>query len=401
MGVLSKIYKILISKKIFSYPKKKSLLIYDENTYNSGYKNFFDKDNSFIFDTRYKKLYILLYFKAILKKILLFSEERIFQLYTIEVIKIVNPKYIINFSHHTFIFWDLKKHFKNIVFIICQHHISLGYDGKYHLNPILEAKSRFREKKRIDHIFLWGKAMTEGFKNCLEGNFYHSGSIKNNIYKNIKSENNKDLLFMSQYMNWRVDEKIPIEDGTFISRYKFKLIERKAALNILNEYCLDNNLNLVIAPRSFKKKDLEEEKNYYEKILNKKNFKFLNRNHPFQVYEFFNQYKYFVVIDCSTGYEAMARGKRVAHLNFVYDVSRVSGGKGNRYGWPGNFNLKGPFWTNQANKEEVYRCLDFIFKTDDKNWEETKKKYIDPIILYDEENKIFKSKLKKIGLKIK
>ena len=176
MGVLNKIYKILIAKKIFLYPKKKSLFIYDENTYKSGYENLFDKDSSFIFDTRYKKLYILLYFKAILKKILFFSKERIFQLYTIEVIKIVNPKYIISFSHYTLIFWDLKKHFKDITFIICQHHISLGYDGKYHLNPILMAKERFKNKKKIDHIFLWGDAMIKGFKECLDGNFYQSGS---------------------------------------------------------------------------------------------------------------------------------------------------------------------------------------------------------------------------------
>ena len=102
-------------------------------------------------------------------------------------------------------------------------------------------------------------------------------------------------------------------------------------------------------------------KNYYENILNGGKFKFLDRTKEFQIYDYFNEYKYYVVIDCSTGYEALARGKKVAHLNIVYDVSRVSGGKNNRYGWPGQFDLKGPFWTNKASKEEIFRCLDFIF----------------------------------------
>ena len=74
-----------------------------------------------------------------------------------------------------------------------------------------------------------------------------------------------------------------------------------------------------------KKKDLDLEKNYYENILNGGKFKFLDRTKEFQIYDYFNEYKYYVVIDCSTGYEALARGKKVAHLNIVYDVSRVSG----------------------------------------------------------------------------
>ena len=70
--------------------------------------------------------------------------------------------------------------------------------------------------------------------------------------------------------------------------------------------------------------------------------------------------------------------------------------EGHRYGWPGNFNLKGPFWTNEGNKEEIFRCLDFIFQTSDSEWEVVKKKFIDPIIIFDEENKNFKIILRKL-----
>ncbi len=403
MEEFKKIFKILRAKKLFSKPKKKELFIYDENTFRSGYADFFHKNDCFIFDTRYKKLYFFLYIKAIFKKIIFFSKERIFQLYTIEVIRVVDPKYIICFSHYTLIFWDLKKYFKNITFIICQHHISLGYNGKYHLNPILMAKERYKNKKKIDHVFLWGKGMIEGFKECLDGNFYQSGSIKNNRYKNLKIENNKDLIFMSQYQNWLNSSQIqiPLEDGTSVLKYDFNFNERKIVLNILHEYCLSHNLNLVIAPRQYHQKDFNEEKEYYNKILNGKKFIFLSRTKQFQVYEEFNKYKYFAVIDCSTGYEAMARGRRVAHLNVVYDLSGVSGGKNHRFGWPCNFDLKGPFWTNKASKTEIFRCLDFIFQTKDEDWVEIKKKYIDPIIIYDEGNKAFKNNLKKIGLKVK
>ena len=398
--ILKKILKLFSSKKKIILPKKKRLFIYDSNTYRTGYENFLTTDETFVFDVRYESLYIILYFKAMLIKLFFFSNQKIIQLYTIEVIKVVNPEFLICFSHYTFAFWELKKHFKNKTFIMCQHTIALGYDGEYHPNPILLAKKKFKEKEKIDHIFLWGEAMISGYKQCLDGKFYTCGSIKNNFNKNKKIENEKDLVFMSQYFDKEDHIQIPIEDGTYISRYEFKLKERSEALKLLYQYCLNNNLNLVIAPRSFKKKDLDSEKNYYENILNGGKFKFLDRTKEFQIYDYFNEYKYYVVIDCSTGYEALARGKKVAHLNIVYDVSRVSGGKNNRYGWPGQFDLKGPFWTNKASKEEIFRCLDFIFKTNERDWNEIKQKYVDPIIIYDEENSTFKNNLKKIGLKI-
>ena len=219
--------------------------------------------------------------------------------------------------------------------------------------------------------------MIEEFKKCLDGKFYKTGSIKNNSFKNEVVDNENDLLFMSQYQNiYNINEtKIPLENGNYIRKYDLNFRERKVVLDILYEYCLKNNLNLVIAPRSFKNENYEEEKNYYKKILGEKKYKFLNRTNEFQVYEEFNRYKYFAVIDCTTGYEAMSRGRRVAHLNVVYDLSKISGGKNNRFGWPGKFDLKGPFWTNKGNKDEIFRCLDFIFKTSDSDWEETKKIY--------------------------
>tara|TARA_B100001540_G_scaffold313534_1_gene336653 strand:- start:505 stop:1716 length:1212 start_codon:yes stop_codon:yes gene_type:complete len=402
MKLINKLIQILISKKILKFPPKKEIFIYDENIFRSGYAHFFENTKCFIFETRYKELFLFLFLKAIFKKFFFLSHLPIFKIYTIEVIKVVNPKFLICFSHYTLMFWDLKKYFKDKIFIICQHHISLGYDGKYHPNTIVEARKKFKNRNQIDHIFLWGEAMINEFQKHLDGKFYKSGSIKNNTFKNQSTKNESDLLFMSQYHNWLNSNKtrIPLENGKDISKYEFNFKERKIVLNILYEYCLNKNLNLVIAPRQFNKKNYDEEKNYYEKILEGKKFTFLKRTKQFQVYEEFNRYKYFAVIDCSTGYEAMSRGKRVAHLNVVYDLSNVSGGRSHRYGWPGNFNLKGPFWTNEGNKEEIFRCLDFIFQTSDSEWEVVKKKFIDPIIIFDEENKNFKNNLKKIGLSI-
>ena len=156
MKIVNKLKQILNSKKIYKLPPRKKIFIYDENIFRSGYAHFFNKDQLFVFETRYKELFFLLFFKAVLIKIFSLSKLPIFKIYTIEVIKVVDPKFLICFSQYTLMFWDLKKYFKNKIFIITQHHISLGYDGLYHPNTIVEAKERFKDKNKIDHIFLWG-----------------------------------------------------------------------------------------------------------------------------------------------------------------------------------------------------------------------------------------------------
>ena len=45
MEEFKKIFKILRAKKLFSKPKKKELFIYDENTFRSGYADFFHKND--------------------------------------------------------------------------------------------------------------------------------------------------------------------------------------------------------------------------------------------------------------------------------------------------------------------------------------------------------------------
>ena len=48
-----------------------------------------------------------------------------------------------------FAFWELKKHFKNKTFIMCQHTIALGYDEKYHPNLLYLQKNLKKKKKLI------------------------------------------------------------------------------------------------------------------------------------------------------------------------------------------------------------------------------------------------------------
>ena len=57
---------------------------------------------------------------------------------------------------------------------------------------------------------------------------------------------------------------------------------------------------------------------------------------------------------------------------------------------------KGHFWTNEINKIEVFRVLNFCLTSSDYEWKNSLKDIMPFLILYDDQNKIFKNLLRKI-----
>ena len=78
----------------------------------------------------------------------------------------------------------------------------------------------------------------------------------------------------------------------------------------------------------------------------------------------------------------------------------LSGGENMRYGWPQQISSKGPFWTNDFSEKEIFRVLNFMYKSKDYHWNKIKKKYVDPSMIYDYKNIKLKKTLTKIGLDI-
>ena len=72
----------------------------------------------------------------------------------------------------------------------------------------------------------------------------------------------------------------------------------------------------------------------------------------------------------------------------------------NRYGSLARFPIQGPFWIHRFNTKKMIKIMDFITVGNSSSWKKVKKKYVDPIIVYDYNNKIFLNELNKIGIKL-
>ena len=66
--------------------------------------------------------------------------------------------------------------------------------------------------------------------------------------------------------------------------------------------------------------------------------------------------------------------------------------------WPGDFEKKGDFWTNESSTEEVKRIISFGLSSDESAWEKSLKNIFPDLIFFDKNNAIFKESVKKLSI---
>ena len=121
----------------FIKPKYKKILVLDNATF---YRNKFSRKKNIynILYTRYEEFYFFILLKSILLFFLSPKNLTILQLYIIETIKWLNPKFIISFTDYDYFFFTLKEYFPEKKVIIFQgsyrSHITLNDQKKIRKN---------------------------------------------------------------------------------------------------------------------------------------------------------------------------------------------------------------------------------------------------------------------------
>ena len=363
---------IFYAKKNLLYPKKKDFLIIDKLT---GFKlvRLIKNKKINILDIRFNEIFILILVLAFLKK-MIHPNLKLTQHYILVYIKIANPKVILTANDVNTFFWDLKKYFPKKKIIIFQNNYRNGWD----FGNVF--KNKLRTKGKCDLFITYCNAVKSEYKKKIKSEYFSAGSIENNlIEKNFRNKKER-LIYISQFKNWDNSESTLGENNKIINLKESYIKSDKIILNFL---------------RNTKSDLVKKEINYYNLILNFK-VKFLKKQNIIHGYKLISQFDYFVTIDSTMGYECLARDKRVAFFNNRYLVSNFKNGKKHRYGWPENYKINGPFWTNSADPIEMEKILKNLFLMSSTKWSIIKKKYINDVISYDFKNQRLIKKLNKM-----
>ncbi len=311
----------------------------------ASFKEVIGKNNAEILSVRGEKLNLYIIFNLIINNFsYIFDLNRLKFEYILLYIKLVDPKLVITYCDNDPQFYKLKKFFYHIKFISVQN----GY--RFYKSDLFSTLKK-KEIKNLscDYIFCFNEFIAKFYEKFINCKTVVIGSVKNNSVSKSNFNKDRHCLFVSSYG---------------VSKLK---IEKKI-LNIINNFCKENSLQLKILSR----RGEEEEKKFY-----------LNINPKLEVIEQSNDYKtsyklidkalLVVSLNNTLGYESISRNNKTIFLNL--NDREINCSSYIKYAWPMKFKDKGPFWTNNFNENQIKEILEDILKMKNSEWNEISKKF--------------------------
>jgi surface carbohydrate biosynthesis protein len=100
-----------------------------------------------------------------------------------------------------------------------------------------------------------------------------------------------------------------------------------------------------------------------------------------------------VFIDSTLGYEAIARGKKVAGFSCRFSETPSLH---RQFGWPCDLPETGPCWTNSRDEKEFERIMNYLNQVTDTAFQTDCAIFLKKLMIFDQDNTRFVSLLKRI-----
>lgn len=371
---------ILFSQYHFKLPNEKNILLYDEIT-SDHLKFFFNEFDYNILNTRN----YIIYPKILLKSFLKYGLRWNIYKYLLEVINFLNPKVIFTGNDNDTFFWKINKLSDKKVMTVFIQNGFRSYSND--IFGIIDKDKKYNKiNHKVDYFFVFSESIKKKYKEYLEGEAIVAGSIKNNMIKINKKENKRDILFISEFVasNKNYDYKTSKESYWYTENF---------ILPIIKEFAQKNNLNLKILGKLNKNANSkQQERIFFEKIIGHEGWEYIESSQKYESYRKIDNSKFVVFISSTLGYEAISRGKPTAAFcsrnfrnNLINDFT---------FAWPSKLPKQGSFWTNDCNKNEVIKILNYCNTIDEKKWEEEISHLKKEFMIYDKGNSILYDFLK-------
>jgi surface carbohydrate biosynthesis protein len=360
---------IFYSKFVFLPPQKKKYLFYDGAFNQFFIKRTFPKNSYSILYTRGEIFNLFIIIKNFLS--FKFSLIKYFETY----IKYIDPKFIITFIDNNILFFKLQLS-NNIIKISIQSAWRTSVDD----DIINFDKNHYKKKFQTNFFLTYNNSIGKIYSKFLDGKNISIGSFQSNTIKVFKEKKIFDILYISSWSN--VNDNFKIYNK--LTWLDFDKPQKDLVLNLYN-YSLKYKKNFYILG----KRNDPNEKKYYQKILGKKNWRYLSRSksHGFDSYRYVDLSKIVITMNSSLGYESISRGNKTIFFSIrekSFNLNSL------RFGWPKKVANKGIFWTDKLSYNECERLINRVLRYNTKDWNKIVRKYSNKFIELDEGNKILK-----------
>ena len=355
VGVI--VWRLILTRKSFLLPKPSNILIY------GGLSEWTDKCLKEILNP-YSVGKLCSLTDEVNVPVLLLSflrrghvKDAYYDLY----IRKVNPKVVINYLDNNVEFWSLSVRNSSIKTLFIQNGIRGYYDDVFYKLDNKELNQGYK----VDYMLVFGQCIGTKYAKYISGSVVPIGSFKNNYIPIIKKKQSGTISFVSQYRNIARIERNGI-CYTFNEFFQSDNI----IVPFLVDYAKEKGLSFKIIPsQSYSEgsNDLENEKNYYNEIVGAE-CDFIERKRIEDSYESIDATEIVVATDTSMGLEAIARGTKTAIFSIRSSNLELADHSDLNYGWPGNYQDNGVFWTNLPDRRIFRRILDHLLDVSHEQW---------------------------------
>ena len=374
---LSSIFKacswVWRAKKKWGKPQSCNVVIYDREGADV-FQNFFSDKETSILHTRGECVFFSVMLYSIMKQ----GIRVTFESYSVELLKIINPKVVITYVDNTTSFYKLKEHLPGCRFIAVQN----GYRDKEFFKA-LESSLSSSFYYQCDAIFVFGSEIGKLYRKNISAEIFPIGNFKSNQVSVIKgTRRNREISFISQFRPPVLNDGIgtmPI-GKKFVQHDKFYGAER-TILPELKKFCLERGYDLKIIGTNLGND--AEETVFFQSIIGNSGWSFHKKETNGSI-KAVDETGLVVFVDSTLGYEALARGAKVIS---VASRGRYLGADDRNFGWPLALDEKGPFWSDSGSPSEVRRLLSSITSISEEEWIKLTSDLIPHIMAFDEGTK--------------
>lgn len=376
---------IFFSKKIYSRPKQKKILIVNGD-HAEVIKKYLKTSETNVVSNRFARgiekdaeIYLFILFTILIK--LKFSVKE----YVRQFIKYSKPEVIITLIDNDIFFYELSSDFKGKSIAIQNSYRSTQLDI---FAKIKDLKNR---NLKCNYLLTFNKHVGEFYKKFLDSEVVQIGSFRSNSINKNMSKKNYDILYVSSYKGFDDNEFLIKEHNVTWGDHN---IGEEIIFGHLKKF-IKKNKNIRLFVLGCKITSKVKEQKYWNQKLNGINFTFIPQDKKRNTYKIIDETKVLISIDSSLGYESIARGNKICVFSVRPDKYPTNSSK---FGWPSKLKDKGFFWTNSLEYSEFERVVKNTYLiTEEKYFQSKTKDIIPDQIIFDENNKVFQKIVNEIS----
>jgi len=344
----------------FNIPPPKKILIFRRLS-SEHILGLFDKDQLSVMDSTDQNVNLVVLIMSVVKG----------NSYISEYVNFVQPRFFITYTDNSLAFIGATVPLDTIKITI-QNGFRSAFLDIYN--------SLYNEGQyKVDYMCVFGESHGKELNKYIDGHPEIVGSIRNNKEGILKLNKKNEILFISTF---RIAYLYPDTGITGDMTWGDYMQNGTDLLIWLKKYCNEKGIKLSILGAS--SDNAAEEYSYFKKVLNNELFVFYERNDFRNTYQLLDTYEAIVSVDSSLGYEAIARGCKVAMFGGVrgklYPLCT------RRYGWPEDLPNTGYFWSSSLDQDKWKGVVDYVFDTRIETWKKQCEPFIKNQIIYDYNN---------------